>query len=82
GLIAETEGRPDLAIARYRAAVPGLDRHETHLFAHAARDRIGRLVGGTEGAALRADVRSWLEGESVRDPDTMLHMLLPGPHLP
>jgi hypothetical protein len=82
GLIAEAEGRPDLALARYRAAVPGLDQHETHLFAHAARDRIGRLVGGTEGAGLRADVRSWLEGESVRDPDTMLHMLLPGPHLP
>ncbi|HEX7841046.1 MAG TPA: hypothetical protein VF469_26395, partial [Kofleriaceae bacterium] len=78
-LLAEAEGRPDDAIARYRAAIPGLDQHETHLFAHAARDRLGRLIGGDEGAALRTEVRSWLEGESVRDPDTMLHMLLPGP---
>jgi len=80
GLIAEAEGRLDHAIARYRAAVPGLDQHETHLFAHAARHRLGRLIGGDEGAALRAEVRTWLDNESVREPDTMLHMLLPGPH--
>ena len=79
GLIAEAEGRPDVAIARYCAAIPGLEQHDTYMFAHAARDRLGRLIGGNEGAALRAGARSWLEAESVRDPDTMLHMLLPGP---
>lgn len=79
GLIAEAEGRPEHAIALYRAALPGLDQHDTHLFAHAARHRLGRLIGGAEGAALCADARSWLDGESVRDPDTMLEMLLPGP---
>jgi hypothetical protein len=78
-LIAEAEGRPEYAIAQYRAALPGLDEHDTHLFAHAARDRLGRLIGGAEGAALRAEARSWLYAESVRDPDTMLEMLLPGP---
>jgi hypothetical protein len=79
GLIAEAEGRPDDAIARYRAALPGLEQTETLLFAHAARDRLGRLIGGDEGTALCSGVRRWLEGEAVRDPETMLGMLLPGP---
>jgi hypothetical protein len=82
GLIAEAEGRPEHAIAQYRAALPGLDEHDTHLFAHAARDRLGRLIGGDEGAALRAEARSWLDAESVREPDTMVEMLLPGPIAP
>jgi hypothetical protein len=81
-LIAEAEGRPEHAIAQYRAALPGLDEHDTHLFAHAARHRLGRLIGGAEGAALRAEARSWLDTESVREPDTMLEMLLPGPLTP
>ena len=79
GLIAEAEGRPDHAIAQYRAALPGLEQHDTHLFAHAGRDRLGRLLGGDEGAALRAQTHAWLDAESVREPDTMLDMLLPGP---
>jgi negative regulator of replication initiation len=79
GLISEAEGRPEDAIARYRAALPGLDQADTHLFAHAARDRLGRLIGGDEGAALRDGVRRWLDGESVREPETMLGMVLPGP---
>jgi hypothetical protein len=80
GLIEEAEGRPEAAIARYRAALPGLGQTDTHLFEHAVRDRLGRLIGGDEGAALQRGVRRWLEAESVRDPETMLGMLLPGPH--
>lgn len=79
GLIAEAEGRPEAAIALYRAALPGLGATDTHLFEHAVRDRLGRLIGGDEGVALRSHVRRWLEDESVRDPETMLGMLLPGP---
>jgi len=80
GLIAEAEGRPDEAIARYRAALPGLARTDTHLFEYAVHDRLGRLIGGDEGAELRRGVRRWLEAESVREPETMLGMLLPAPH--
>ncbi|HMG55493.1 MAG TPA: hypothetical protein VK601_18475, partial [Kofleriaceae bacterium] len=79
GLIAEAEHRPEDAIALYRVALPGLDQHDTHLFAHAARHRLGGLIGGGEGAALRAEARTWLDGEGVREPGTMLDMLLPGP---
>jgi hypothetical protein len=80
GLIAEAEGRPDEAIARYRAALPGLEQTDTHLFAYATRHRLGRLIGGDEGARLSRDVRQWLERESVREPETMLDMLLPPPN--
>jgi len=79
GLLAEVEGNPEAAVAHYRVAQAALDTHDTHLFAHATRDRLGRLIGGDEGSALRGDVRRWLEQENVRDPDTMLAMLLPGP---
>jgi hypothetical protein len=82
GLIAEVEGRPEEAIARYRAALPGLGETETHLFEHAVHDRLGRLIGGDEGATLRRNVHRWLTDESVREPDTMLGMLLPGPNGP
>jgi hypothetical protein len=77
GLIAELEGRADKAVAAYRASIPGLEQYDTFLYAKAARDRLGRLVGGDEGAQLTADVRTFLTREGVRDPDAMLAMLLP-----
>ena len=79
GLIAEAGGRPEDAIARYRAALPGLDACDAYLFSRAVRDRLGRLVGGDEGAGLRAEVGAWLAREGVREPATMLGMVLPGP---
>ena len=79
GLYAEAVGRPDEAIARYRAAVVGLEEAGANMFVNAVRDRLGRLVGGDEGAAMRAGVREWLAREGVREPERMLHMMLPGP---
>jgi len=79
GLVAEADGQFDAAVAAYRAAVPGLVASETHLFAHATRDRLGRLIGGHEGAMLRAGARQWLGEQAVREPEAVLDMLLPGP---
>ncbi len=79
GLIAAAAGRTPAASPRPRAAGRAPAPHDTPRFANAARDRLGRLLGGDEGASLRRGVRSWLEGESVRDPERMLAMLLPGP---
>jgi predicted pyridoxine 5'-phosphate oxidase superfamily flavin-nucleotide-binding protein len=79
GLIAEAEHRPAHAIACYRAALPGLATTETHLFEHATRFRLGRLVGGDDGHAMMRSTYDWLAGEAVRAPDTILAMLLPGP---
>jgi len=77
GAAADIEGNDAEAVRLYRAALPVLEDHDTLLFARAIRDRLGRLVGGDEGAQLRADTRAWLEREGVREPDTMLSMLLP-----
>ena len=77
GAAAEVDGRPDAALAAYRAAVAAFEAVETDLFAHAVRDRIGRIVGGDEGAALRARTAGWLAAQQVREPDRMLAMLVP-----
>ncbi len=77
GMIAEASGDRDTALARYRAALAGLESADAHLFAHAARYRVGRIVGGDEGTALCADVRAWLTREGVREPERMLAMMLP-----
>jgi serine/threonine protein kinase len=79
GGIAEIEGNLEAAAGHYRTAITGLEDRETMLFAHAVRARLGRLVQGDEGAAMIATARGWLDAEGVREPETMLHMLMPGP---
>ncbi|HEU4611465.1 MAG TPA: AAA family ATPase, partial [Kofleriaceae bacterium] len=76
-LIVETSGDRDTALARYRAALPGLESADTHLFVQATRYRIGRILGGDEGAALCDGARTWLTREGVREPERMLAMMLP-----
>jgi serine/threonine protein kinase len=78
-LLAEIEQRPEVAVQAYRACIADLERYDIHLFAQAARHRLGRLVGGDEGAKLCDDVRAFLARQGVRDPAAMLAMLLPGP---
>jgi eukaryotic-like serine/threonine-protein kinase len=79
GLIAESNGDRDTAVTLYRAALAGLDDADAHMFAHAARYRVGKIIGGDEGAALCSTVDAWLAREGVRAPDRMLHMMLPAP---
>ena len=79
GLVAELDGDEATAEAAYRESLGGLELCDTFLFANAVRDRLGRLVGGEEGADLCAKTRAWLTGEGVRDPDLILAMLLPRP---
>ena len=44
----------------------------------AARVRLGRLVGGDEGARLVAEGESRIRGEGVACPDRFVAMLAPG----
>ncbi len=78
GVACELAGDEAGAIAAYRDGIPGLEASDTHLFANAFRDRLGRLVGGDEGQALRATTHAWLVAEGVRDPAAILSMLVPG----
>ena len=79
GGIAELDGRLDDAVRYYRAAIAAMDDRETVLFANAVRARLGLLLGGDEGAAMRAEAIAWLAGQGAREPETMYAMLLPGP---
>jgi hypothetical protein len=77
-LAAELAGNADAAVAGYRACLTTLEACGAYVFAHAVRDRLGRAIGGDEGAALRDGTRAWLSREQVREPDRILCMLLPG----
>jgi hypothetical protein len=74
----EIAGRTDVAMAEYRACMPLFEDCGAYIFSHAVRDRLGRLVGGDEGAAMRGTTVAWLARQTVREPERTLHMLLPG----
>jgi len=76
--VAELEGDTERAVTGFRDAVHAFAETETHLYAHAARNRLGALLGGDEGAAMRAAAHESMARQGVRKPGTMLDMLLPG----
>jgi hypothetical protein len=59
------------------ATSDGAVRVSSHLYAHATRYRLSELIGGTDGAAMRAVADDWLAAQGVREPATMMRMLLP-----
>jgi hypothetical protein len=67
----------DGAVRELRAALPALDDAELGLHAAAARVRLGALVGGDEGAALREAGLGKLRGEEVKNPDAMVALYAP-----
>ncbi len=77
GAIADVDGRDDEAANAWRAALPRLEAMHYHLFAHATRYHLGRLLGGDEGRELRARTTQWLEEQQVRDPQATMRMILP-----
>ena len=60
------------------AALAGFESAHMMLYASACRDRLGALVGGSEGEALRATAAAWFATQHVRDPARMVAMLTPG----
>jgi hypothetical protein len=78
GGASEVEGHTDEAVAQYRACLTQLDASDAFLYTHAVRYRLGGLVGGDEGAALRAASVEHFRNEGTRDPEKMLRMLIPG----
>jgi hypothetical protein len=59
-------------------AVRNFEKVEMALYANAARRRLGKLVGGDEGAALVNDADAWLRGQLVKIPERMVDVLMPG----
>jgi hypothetical protein len=48
------------------------------LYLHAAKDRLGHVIGGADGARLRESAASWMSAQRIKRPDAMIRMLLPG----
>jgi len=76
GILAARDDR-DAAARELRAAVTACDAAELGLHAAAARVRLGELVGGDEGTALRDAGLAALHAEDVRNPDRMVALYAP-----
>jgi hypothetical protein len=76
--IACREGRRDLAIDRLSRAAGDFDRADMHLYAAAARRRLGALVKGERGRALMDQAEEWMASQEVRNPARLTRMLAPG----
>jgi hypothetical protein len=75
--IAELEGKPERAAAELRAAIIALDARDMQLHAWAARYRLGKLLGGSEGDALVVSACKHMVRQDCRAPDRLLAMLCP-----
>ncbi len=76
--VASRRGRPDESVARLREAVGTARELELSLHLAAARRRLGRLLGGNEGASLLADSDAWMAEHEVVDPERMCEVVAPG----
>jgi hypothetical protein len=71
------EGRTDDAVSGLKRAIESLDAVDMSLYAACARWRLGDLLGGDEGAALRGRARAFMEDAEIRSPQKVLRLLAP-----
>jgi hypothetical protein len=76
--LAQVRGDQDRAAAQLRAGIDSVTAAGMHLYAAAARRRLGQHVGGDEGVALRATADAWMSERGVANPARMTAMLIPG----
>jgi len=70
--------QPEPARTSLQAAIDQLDACEMHLYAAAARLRLGALLGGDEGRTLVGQGREFFTRQGVRDERAMLALLATG----
>lgn len=68
----------DEAVAHLRRAVEDGERAGMRLHTAAARDRLGRLLGGVEGPALREQAARFAANEGIVHPERMFEATAPG----
>jgi hypothetical protein len=76
--LAASLGDSDGAVAHLRRAITTLDGDDMVTYAAIARLRLGALLGGDEGAALRATGTAHLTDQKVVAPDRFARMIAPG----
>ena len=71
-------GDRDRAAELCVVARTGFEAVQMHLYAAAARRRLGQLIGGDEGQSLIAEADAWMNAQRIKRPDRMARMLAPG----
>jgi hypothetical protein len=66
------------ARTQFEAAIAGFTGQGMHIFAAAARRRLGELLGDDEGRALIAAADAWMSGQGVQNPDRMASLYAAG----
>jgi serine/threonine protein kinase len=76
--VAATRGDDEQAVRLLREAAAGFDAADMALYAAAARRRLGALLGGDAGLALREAADSWMASEKIRAPARFTAIFAPG----
>ncbi|MCA9494550.1 MAG: hypothetical protein KC621_31700, partial [Myxococcales bacterium] len=75
----QLEGQPERAVAAWREGARQLETTGQLLQAAGVRHRLGRALGGDEGAALVQAAEAWMKGQGVVDPEGMVRMVMGTP---
>jgi hypothetical protein len=75
---AATRGRTERALHLLELSEAGFGAAEMALHATAARRRRGQLTGGDAGRSLIAAADAWMTGQSIKNPERLTAMLIPG----
>jgi len=59
-------------------AIQGFADADMHLYAAAARRRLGEITGGAKGRQLIAEADAWMVAQRIKNPAAMTQMLTPG----
>ena len=76
--VAAARGDRDGAITVLDLAVRGFHAADMALFDAAARRRLGKLLGGDEGAAMTRKATTWMEIQGIVKPEKITALLAPG----
>jgi serine/threonine protein kinase len=77
GTIAALQGHK-AAAALLAEAVSRFDAAQANLHAAATRRRLGRLLGGSEGADLLDQAAAWMKAQGIKDAERMTAVFAPG----
>ena len=77
GCLRAARGDSDGAVREFRAAMTACDATELGIYAAASRVRLGALLGGDEGRALRDEGLARLAAEEIKNPEPFVVLYAP-----
>ncbi|HWW60327.1 MAG TPA: hypothetical protein VN181_03075, partial [Thermoanaerobaculia bacterium] len=69
--------RPDKTIKLLRDVESLGDEHEMFLHVACARHRLGEILGGADGSALKDTSRAWMLQQGIHNPEAMMRAIVP-----